>query len=226
MVYCGRVVKDIKDRSLTESPQPYFYVPFRQVYREDMNLFVFVRSAGDPNQAIGLLRRAVNEIDPNVIIFDAVPMLDYMGASWFAQKIAASMLSVLGALALVLAGLGLYSVMSYSVTQRTHEIGVRMALGAQSGDVLTLVLHRGMALTVAGLLVGAGLALVLTRTIPMMSANSSILGGGGVLLGGSAADPLIYLAAAAFLAPIAALASFIPARRATKVDPMVALRYE
>jgi predicted permease len=219
------VAKDIKDRSLTENPQPYFYVPFRQVYRQDMNLFVFVRTAGDPKQAIALLRRDVGEIDPNVIVFESVPMVEYMGASWFAQKIAASMLSVLGALALLLAALGLYSVMSYSVTQRTHEIGVRMALGAQRSDVLGLVLRRGMTMTIAGLGAGAALTLALTRAIPGISSNSSILGG-GALIGKGATDPLIYLAAAAFLASIAALATYIPARRATKVDPMVALRYE
>ena len=204
------VAKDIKDRSLAESPKPYFYVPFRQVYREDMNLFFFVRTAGNPIQAAGLLRTAVKNIDPNVIIFESVPMAEYMGASWFAQKIAASMLSILGALALLLAALGLYSVMSYSVSQRTHEIGVRMALGAQRADVLALVLRRGMALTATGLAVGMGIVLAVAAKIP------------GAVVNGA----LIYAAAAAFLAVIAALATYIPARRATKVDPMVALRYE
>jgi predicted permease len=220
------VVKDIKDRSLTESAQPYFYVPFRQVYREDMNLFVFVRTAGDPAQAIPMLRREVREIDPNVIIFEAIPMPEYIGASWFAQKIAASMLSILGALAILLAAVGLYSVMSYFVTQRTREIGIRMALGAQRAEVLALLLRHGMVLTFAGLLAGTGLMLVLSRTVPMMPANSSILAGASTLLGRSGGNSLIYLAAAAFLAFVAALATYIPARRATKVDPMVALRYE
>jgi predicted permease len=220
------VVKDIKDRSLTESAQPYFYVPFRQVYREDMNLFVFVRTAGDPVQAIPLLRREVREIDPNVVIFEAIPMTEYIGASWFAQKIAASMLSILGALAMILAALGLYSVMSYSVTQRTREIGVRMALGAQRAEILALLLRRGMVLTSAGLLAGAGLMLLLSRTVPMMPANSSAFASSGSLLGRSGGESLIYLAAAAFLAFIAAVATYIPARRATRVDPMVALRYE
>ncbi len=220
------VVKDIKDRSLTESAQPYFYVPFRQVYREDMNLFVFVRTAGDPVQAVPLLRREVREIDPNVIIFEAIPMTEYIGASWFAQKIAASMLSILGALAIVLAALGLYSVMSYSVTQRTREIGVRMALGAQRAEILALLLRRGMILTSAGLMAGAGLMLILSRTVPMMPASSSALASSGSFLGRSGGESLIYLAAAMFLAGVAALATYIPARRATRVDPMVALRYE
>ncbi|HLW55708.1 MAG TPA: ABC transporter permease [Candidatus Angelobacter sp.] len=218
------VAKDIKDRALTENPKPYFYVPFRQVYREDMNLFFFVRTAGDPVQAIASLRRNVREIDPNVIIFDSVPMAEYMGASWFAQKIAASMLSILGGLALLLAALGLYSVMSYSVTQRTHEIGVRMALGAQRSDVLALVLRRGMALTVAGLMAGAGLTLVLSRSLPVTPA--SLFATGGARVGHAVAESLIYLSAAIFLAMIAALATYVPALRATKVDPLVALRYE
>jgi hypothetical protein len=219
------VAKDIKDRSLTESPKPYFYVPFRQAYREDMNLFFLVRTAGNPNQAVGLLRTAVKNIDPNVIIFESVPMTDYMGASWFAQKVAASMLSILGALALLLAALGLYSVMSYSVTQRTHEIGVRMALGAQRADVLALVLRRGMALTAAGVAVGIGIALALASKIPGASPSSLGLGR-AASLSAVVNGALIYAAAAAFLAVIAALATYIPARRATKVDPMVALRYE
>jgi predicted permease len=217
------VAKDFKDRSLTESPKPFFYAPFRQVYREDMNLFFFVRTAGSPNQAVSLLRSAVKNIDPNVIIFDSVPMTEYMGASWFAQKVAASMLSVLGALALLLAALGLYSVMSYSVSQRTHEIGVRMALGAQRGDVLALVLRRGMALTAAGLAVGITLALPMASKVPVASPSSLGLGHTTSAVVNGA---MIYGAAAAFLAVIAALATYIPARRATKVDPMVALRYE
>jgi predicted permease len=213
------VARDIKDRSLTESSKPYYYVPFRQVYREDMNLFFFVRTAGDPVQAIPLLRLNVRELDPNVIIFDSAPMADYMGASWFGQKIAASMLSVLGGMALLLAALGLYSVMSYSVNQRTHEIGVRMALGAQRLDVLSLVLRRGMGLTVIGLVAGSGLALALSRSLPAVVTNN-------MPPGRSVMDPLIYIAAAAFLSLIAALATYVPARRATRVDPMVALRYE
>ena len=217
------VAQDIKDRSLTESPKPYFYAPFRQAYREDMNLFFFVRTAGDPNQAVGLLRSAVKNIDPDVIIFESVPMVEYMGASWFAQKVAASMLSILGALALVLAALGLYSVMSYSVSQRTHEIGIRMALGAQRTDVLALVLRRGMALTAAGVAVGIALALPMASKVPVASPSSLGLGHATSAVVNGA---LIYAAAAAFLAVIAALATYIPARRATKVDPMVALRYE
>jgi putative ABC transport system permease protein len=117
--------------------------------------------------------------------------------------------------------------MAYSVTQRTHEIGVRMALGAQQTDVLVMVLRRGMAMTAAGLVVGVGVALVLVSRILGATANSSVMGGGGgTLLAASANNSLIYIGAAGFLSAIAALASYIPARRATRVDPIVALRYE
>ena len=136
------------------------------------------------------------------------------------------MLNILGALAIVLAALGLYSVMSYSVTQRTREIGVRMALGAQREEILGLLLRRGMVLTSAGLLAGTGLTLVLSRTVPLMPAKGSALASSGSFLGRSGGESLIYLAAAVFLAGIAAMATYIPARRATRVDPMVALRYE
>jgi len=135
-------------------------------------------------------------------------------------------LSILGALAMLLAALGLYSVMSYSVTQRTREIGVRMALGAQRGEILALLLRRGMVLTTVGLLAGAGVMLVLSRTVPLMPADSSALASSGSFLGLSGGESLIYVAAAAFLAGIATLATYIPARRATRLDPMVALRYE
>ena len=219
-------VKDSKYHYLTEGATPYFYVPFRQVYRADMALGFYVRTAGNLTDAVATMRREVRAIDPNVAVFDAVPLSEFIGASLYPQKIAASLLSVLGILALVLAAVGLYSVMAYSVTQRTHEIGVRMALGARPADVLSLVVGRGMALTSAGLLVGVGLALAMARSVSSVSVAASAMGSNSALLGGKATDPAIYFAAALFLSSIAALASYIPARRATKVDPMVALRYE
>jgi len=220
------VAKDSKYHYLTESPVPYFYVPFEQVYRADMALAFYVRTSGDPEDAIATLRREVRGIDSNVAVFNALPLAESIGASLYPQKVAASLLSVLGALALLLAAVGLYSVMAYSVTQRTHEIGIRMALGARPADVLSLIVGRGMLLTFAGLLLGLGLALALSRSISSVSFSSSAMGSGVALLGVSATDPLIYLGAALFLSGIAALASYIPGRRATKVDPMVALRCE
>jgi len=220
------VAQDSKYHYPGESPLPYFYVPFRQVYRADMHLAYYVRTVGDPKSILPLVRQKVREIDPNVNVFDAVPLADYIGASLYPQKIAASLLTVLGSLAVVLAAVGLYSVMSYSVVQRTHEIGIRMALGARPDDVLRLVVRQGLTLASIGMLVGFALAIAMARSLSAISFASSAMGNGGKLLGVSATDPLIYLGAALFLTGVAALAAYIPARRAARVEPMEALRYE
>lgn len=218
------VAKDSKYNYLTETSVPYFYVSFRQIYRADMYLGFYLRTQGDPNQAVGMLRNAVREIDPSVTTFDVLPLSEYVGASLYPQKIAADFLTVLAGLALLLAALGLYSVMAYSVAQRTHEIGVRMALGAQRANVFGLVLRQAMGLTVMGLIAGGVIAMVLSRQASAIHIAGSLMGGAGTLLTSGANSPVIYAAAAVFLCLIAALASYIPARRATKVDPLVALR--
>jgi len=220
------VVKDSKYNYQTEAPMPYFYVPFRQIYRADMALAFYLKTRGNPNQAVATLRRVVRETDANVTITNALPLADYIGASLYTQKIAANLLTGLGMLALLLAGVGLYSVMAYSVTQRTHEIGVRMALGAQRANVLGIVLRQGMSLALAGMVIGTAAALVLSRKVASITVAGSTMNGGGSLLVGSATDPWIYLGAALFLCAVAVLANYIPARRATKVDPVVALRAE
>jgi predicted permease len=206
------VVKDGKYHTPNEATQPYFYVPFRQVYRADLQIAVYVRAAGDPGHALAALRREVRSMDPNVGVFDAMPLTDYMAAALFPQKVAASLLGALGAIALVLAAVGLYSVMAYSITQRTQEIGIRLALGAQSGDVLGLVLRQGMGLTLAGLLAGVVGAAAVTRLAS------------GLLIDVSPVDPSIFAAAAVFLTVVALAACYIPARRATRIDPNAALR--
>ena len=157
------VAKDSKYQTPNEAPQPYFYVPFRQVYREDLSIALFVRVAGDPQQAIPMVRREVRSMDPNVDVFDAMPLTEHIGAALFPQKVAAALLGVLGIIALVLAAAGLYSVMAYSITQRVHEIGIRMALGAKPLDVLALVVRQGMTLAGAGLAAGAIAAFAMTR---------------------------------------------------------------
>jgi predicted permease len=207
-------VKDSKYINLTEAQLPYFYVPFRQVYRADMGLAFYIRTHTEPKDAIATMRRDVRSIDPNVAIVDAVPLAQHVVQTLYPEKVAAYLLSTLGGLALVLAAVGLYSVMAYSVTQRTHEIGIRMALGAEPTHVLKLVVSQGLALTLVG--VGAGLvaALALTRLLASF------------LYGTAATDPLTFIAVSVLLASVALLASYIPARRATKVDPMEALRYE
>ena len=221
------VAKDSKYNFLTETHMPYFYVPFRQVFRGDMALAFYVRMRGDPNESISMFRRVVRETDPNVGISNVVPLKDYITASLYTYKVAAILLIILGLLALLLAALGLYSVMAFSVAQRTQEIGLRMTLGAPRANIVALVLRQGMALAFIGISVGSLAALVLARKAADISISGSTMNGGGSLVvGGSANDPLIYIGVALFLCLVAVLANYIPAWRATKVDPLVALRTE
>jgi predicted permease len=212
------LAKDSKFYSFVEAVRPTLSVPFAQRYAAvgdyDRGVGLYVRTTGEPAQALPILRRAVSSLDPGVGVYDAMPFEDYMGASLFPQKVAASLLSVLGVIALLLAAVGLYSVMAYSVSQRTHEIGIRMALGGQRSRVMGMVLRKGLALTAIGLLAGLVVALSATRVVASM------------LLNVSATDPWTFAGASVFLAAIALLASLLPARRATQVDPLVALHYE
>jgi predicted permease len=220
------VAKDAKYHYLGESTPAYFYVPFRQLYREDMNLAFYVRTKGDPENILSTLRAQVRDLDPNVTVFDAAPLKEYIGASLYPQKIAASLMTVLGSIALLLAAVGLYSVMAYSVAQRTQEIGVRMALGAQPRHVLGMVIKQGLTLTAGGLIAGAVLAIGLARVIASVSFTVGGMGADAKLLESGANVPLIYLAAAGFLCAIATLATWLPAHRAASIDPMQALRTE
>jgi ABC-type antimicrobial peptide transport system permease subunit len=208
------VAADSKYHQMNERPQPYFYVPFRQVFRADLDIALYVRVAGDPARAVGLVRREVQGMDPAVGMFDAMPLAEYIGASLFSQKVAAAFLGVLGLIALVMAAAGLYSVMAYAITQRTQEIGIRMALGAKSGDVVLMMLGQGMLMTLAGLAIGAVAAVAVTRLASR------------ALVEVSATDPAVFLGAALFLALVAGLACYVPARRATRIDPNVALRWQ
>jgi predicted permease len=205
------VVNDSKYYYLTEPPRPYFYAPFQQI-AGSLDIVFYARTTGNPADAIATLRREVAALDPDVSGFEALPLVDYIDAPLFGQKIAAGLLSGLGVLCLLLAAVGLYSVMAYGVSQRTHEIGIRMALGAQSRDVLGMVVRQGLVLTSAGLLAGVAASLAGARLIA------------GMLLNVSATDPRVFAGAALFLGLVALLASYLPARRAAKVDPIGALR--
>ena len=206
------LVKDTKYHAPNEDQRALFYVPFRQVYREELQIAFYARTAGDPNTALAAVRREVHQMDPNVSVFDATPLSEYITASLFAQKIAASLLGLLGALALGLAAVGLYCVMAYSIAQRTQEIGIRMALGAKPGDVLLLIGRQAMGIVLAGILVGTLVAGTLTRAAA------------GLLVKVSATDPLIFGGAALFLAVIGLIAACFPAIRAARIDPNVTLR--
>ena len=220
------VAKDSKYHYLGESTPAYFYVPFRQVYREDMNLAFYVRTEGDPENVLSTLRTQARAIDPNVTVFDAAPLKEFIGASLYPQKVAATLMTVLGAVAMLLAAVGLYSVIAYSVAQRTQEIGVRMALGARPGHVLGMIVRQGLVLTAVGLAAGAAVSIALGRTVESVSFTNSAMGTSARLLGGHAFDPLVYGGAAVFLSAVGLLAAYLPARRAASIDPMQALRIE
>jgi len=208
------VVEDSKILRLTENTAPYFYVPIRQIYRPEMGLKFFVRTSGPVNEAVTALRREANAIDPAVPVFSVMALEEYIGASLFAQRIAATLLGTLGFVALLLAAIGLYGVMAYSVAQRTGEIGIRVALGAQPMHVMRMIIRECLVLALPGLVLGSLLAAALARV-----ASAS-------LVAVSPRDPAIYAAAAVFTVLVTLCAAANPARRAAKVDPMVALRYE
>jgi len=208
------VAKDSKYHRVTESPQPYFYIPIRQIFRPEYGLTFHVRTSGSVNEAISALRREAAAIDPALTIFDAEPMTEYVAASLFGAKIAASLLSVLSGLGLLLAAIGLYSVMAYAVAQRTSEIGIRVTLGAQPADIARLVIRQGIVFALAGLLMGSLAAAALARVVSAM------------LVGVSPADPLVYAVAAAFTMIVTLSSAAIPAWRALRVDPAVALRWQ
>ena len=206
------VAKNIKYHHLTESPQPFFYIPIRQVYRPEYGLTFHIRTAGTIADAIAAIRRETAAMDPALMIFDSMPLTEYISASLYGQKVGAILLNVLGALGLLLAALGLYSVMAYSVAQRTGEIGIRMTLGAAPRDMILLVLRQGLGFALTGLAVGSLAAAALARLA------------GALLVSVSSADPAVYAEAAVFTVTVALLSAAIPAWRALRVDPMVALR--
>lgn len=206
------IARDGKYRSLGEAPQPYVYQPVMQSYDPKMTLVV--RTTGEPQALAPAVREQIRALDAKLPVTDVKTFRDQLDLSLFPSRVAAWTLGGFGALALLLAAIGIYGVVSYSVAQRTREIGVRMALGAREKDVLRLVLGQGLFVIAVGLAVGLSLAFAATRLIA------------GFLYGVGATDLLTFGGVPLLLGLVALGASYLPARRATKVDPLVALRDE
>ena len=204
-------VKDSKYNTPAEAPAPYFYLPFRQRFAPGLNFSFLIRTAGDPMATLPELRREASALNQDAF-FHSMRLSDGVGYSLYAQKVAASVLTAIGVLCLLLAALGLYSVMSYSVSQRTQEFGIRMALGASRLNVLVMVTRQSLILAIPGLLVGIACALIGFRFLS------------GMLIGVGPTDPRTFLVAALVLLAVTLFASYVPARRAVQVDPMTALR--
>jgi predicted permease len=206
------VAADGKYNTLGETQQPAFYRPLLRDYNPSAALVA--RTTGDPRAAIAALRGELLALDPSLPTYDVRTLSEHLDVPLFPYRMAAVVLGTFGVLAMVLAAIGIYGVMSYVVAGRTREVGVRVALGAARSDVLLLIMKQGMSLALigllAGLLVGFGVAQLMVK----------------LLFGVNPTDPLTFAGVSILLAVVAALACYIPARRATKVDPLVALRYE
>ncbi len=207
------IVKSGKYRSLNEPPRPFFFLPYQQGVW-DLNLGVVLRTTADPAGFIATLRQEVHRLDPGVEVWAAITAKDYVEASFLPQRIAATLLVGLGIVALVLAAMGIYGVMAYVVSQRTHEIGIRMALGAKTMDVTKMILAQGMTLAGIGMAIGLGGAVAVTRLLS------------NFLYGVSPFDPVTFMGVPLILGVVTLLACLVPAQRATRVDPMIALRCE
>jgi predicted permease len=210
------MVKDSKYYSLSEAPQPYFYMSFDQVHHGsgENGVAFYARTGGDARGFVPVLRREMLAIDPNSAGLTAMPLSDYISAAWFGPRLASVFLGVLGVISILLAGVGLYGVMAYSVSQRTREIGIRMALGARQEGVLRMVMREGLLLALLGIAAGLAISQVATPQLAPLLYRVRPM------------DPVSIAGAALFLIAVAVLASLFPALRATRVDPILALRQE
>jgi ABC-type antimicrobial peptide transport system permease subunit len=203
------VAKMAKYRSLTETPRQFFYVPMRQ---NSVGYGLYVRTPLGPETMAKVLAREVRALDANLAPGEVITMQESIDRTTAVQRVAVSMLAVFGGLALLLAAIGLYGVMSYAVSQSTRELGLRMALGADTNDLLRLVMSHGLALTAGGVVLGAAAALELTRLI------------GTMLYKVNPRDPLAFAAAFLVMAIASLAACFLPGWRATRTDAVRALR--
>ena len=206
------VVGDVRDVSLSREPGPIMYVPFAQ--EPLWGGEVVVRSSMSDSAVAAGVRQAVHAIDKDLPVTDIDSLSNALDLSIASERFRTFLLGSFGLIALILAGVGIFGVISYFVSQRTREVGIRMALGAKRQDIMRLILGQAMKLALLGVVIGCGVALLLTRLMA------------GLLYGVSARDPLTFLAVAAILLAVAGAACCIPAVRAVHVDPMVALRYE
>jgi putative ABC transport system permease protein len=204
------VARDVNHFGARAYARPFMYYPLYRIY--DAQITLVARTVGDPWQALPGVRAAVRALDATLPLFDETTLATHSGVPLFMDRMLVIILSAFGLLALALAAIGLYGVMSYSVTARTHEIGVRMALGARGLDVLKQMLKEGMVLALIGMAIGLAASFAFTRLMESL------------LFGVSATDAATFVLVSLLLAAIAALACYLPARRAMKVDPMVALR--
>jgi putative ABC transport system permease protein len=208
------VVGDVRYRTLirNQNKDPDIYLPLFQ--DPDRAIALAVRTEGDPSGLVSAIRGEVQSLDPNLPLFNVATMQQRMKSQTAGARFSTLLMGVFACVALLLAVVGIYGVMAYSVTQRTHEIGIRMALGASAGDVLKLVVGQGMTLA----LIGVGIGLVASFGLTWVMSS--------MLFGVSVTDPVTFIAISVVLTGVALVACFVPARRALKVDPMIALRYE
>ena len=206
------IVRDGKYTSLAEDPKPFVYRALFQTYIGSTS--VVVRANGDAPRLLPAIRAVLRELDPQLPLASARTLSERLGGALLPARLGAAVLGSFGVLALALAAIGIYGVTSYAVSWRTREIGVRMALGAERGDVLRLVVGGGVALTLLGAAIGMSAALLLTRLMRRF------------LFGVSSADELTYALVGALLVGVAYLACYLPARRAARTDPVLALRAE
>jgi ABC-type antimicrobial peptide transport system permease subunit len=192
--------------------QPEIYLPFAQLPWPSMHLVV--RTAGDPRAFVAAVRRRVLALDPDQPVTAIHTMDEVLETAAAQPRFTTSLLGALSGTALLLAIVGIYGVISYSVSERTQEMGIRIALGAERADILRLVLRQGLMLALGGIAIGLAASLALTRLL------------GSMLYRVSATDPMTFVGGSVLFMLVAMVASYIPARRATRVDPMVALRYE
>jgi putative ABC transport system permease protein len=210
------VVADVRQMGMEVAVKAEMYVPYRQIKSHPWYTprDLVIRTTGNPENLVAGVRQEIRAVDPALPVSNITTMEELLGQESGSRRLGMLLLTAFAGLALLLAALGIYGVLSYFVAQQTPEIGVRLALGAQQRDILGLVIGKGLAWTFAGVAIGSAAALALTRLMA------------GLLFGVSAADPLTFALVAGLLTGVALLACYLPARRAAKVDPLVALRYE